>query len=892
MKQEFAHLCLKSLYNKGYNENHAFRTRLKYELKQIGIAEEEEYFLDLHSRKVRFKFNENNLLVAYLLDLVPDFNIENEAVHVQGEFPDIDVDYIPEVQKYIKDEWAPLKFGKDNVCSVGTYGALGIKSAILDVTKVYGVDKSEIQSITVKMEDKDDEGRPLEWDKALEIYSDFRAFCENNPDIAEAAKAMLDRNKSAGVHAGGLIISSQPIDKFVPVEVRKVTKDNTEGVSVSAWTEGLKSQDLQAVGLIKFDALALINLKQIAIACDLILKRHPEIKKICALPNQLNWSDTSYLNDPKSIEMANNADLRCIFQFDSEGIRKLVQRGGVDRFGDLVAYSSLFRPGCLQLGMDARYTKRKKGEEDYFIHPLIEPIIGSTYAVMVYQEQILQILHTVGNIPLIHCEKVRKAISKKKVKEFEKYKEMFLVNGQKNLQANLDFVEKMWDQVCSFSAYGFNAAHATAYTFISARLLWLKSHYPLEFYTAILMCEKDTDKLKDFRVDAASHNIEVRPVHINKSSENFKISDGKIYFGFSNIKGIGKIASEIVGGQPYNSFVDFLDRFGTNAATIKALVSLGVFDEIEPTHDHLTLYKFYEYYKDVIKKREARQKRYQQIMIKYDVALKDLLLTEIGEDHPEFNKMCKFDDESIQLWKMFDAAKREIHYTHKGVEKIREVSVEKQLNDIADKRESSMRNFEQKEADSDAEEITLNNFSSSKIKLDKELEDILINFATHKSHRYYPLAESMYYGFQWSSNIERSPLYKGFTIDLFLQKTENEGVPYFPIEVEITSCTKRSSKKGVEFYTVGVEDSNGKSMLMNVWLDDYLRFKEEFKKGTLVRIECKPPTGGFRTLTFNAPQKRFRSKLPNKEDDMRLMVLPEANEDPCVDLAGLVMNDN
>jgi DNA polymerase III alpha subunit len=407
------------------------------------------------------------------------------------------------------------------------------------------------------------------------------------------------------------------------------------------------------------------------------------------------------------------------------------------------------------------------------------------------------------------------------------------------------------------------------------------------------MCEKDTDKLKDFRVDAAAHNIDVRPVHINKSGENFRISDGKIYFGFSNIKHIGiEVAAEIVAGQPYNSFADFLNRFGTNAATIKALVSLGVFDEIEPTHDHLTLYKFYEYYKDVIDKRKARAKRYQQSLIKYEIAVKDLLLTEIKEDHPDFISMCKFDEEAINLWRMFVDVKREINYIHKGVEKIKEVSLEKQLHDIADKRQSSVKNFAQKEIDSDEEVITLNNFSSSKIKLDKELEEMLVNFATHKSHRYYPIAESAYYGFQWSSNVERSPLYKGYTIDVFLQKTEIEGELFSSIEVEIASCTKRSSKKGVEFYTVGVEDANGKNMMVNVWLDDYLRFKEELKKGTLVRMECKPPTGGFRTLTFNAPQKRFRSKLPNKEDDMRLMVLPQANEDPCVDLTGLVMNDN
>jgi DNA polymerase-3 subunit alpha len=257
------------------------------------------------------------------------------------------VDYIPQIQKYIKNDWAPKTFGERNVCSIGTVGALGIKSAILDMTKLHDLDKSEIQAITVSMEDKDDEGKVLDWDKAIELYPEFAKFCENNPLVAEDAKAMLDRSKSAGVHAGGLIISSVPIDDFVPLEVRKVDAKSGEGVVVSAWSEGLKTQDLQAVGLVKFDVLSIINLLQIAYIVKLIKERHPEVKSICALEGDSDWSDTSYLNDPVAIEMANRADLRCIFQFDSDGIRKLVQRGGVTSFDDLVAYTAIFRPGPL-----------------------------------------------------------------------------------------------------------------------------------------------------------------------------------------------------------------------------------------------------------------------------------------------------------------------------------------------------------------------------------------------------------------------------------------------------------------------------------------------------------------------------------------------------------------
>jgi DNA polymerase-3 subunit alpha len=346
MNDRLLKLCLTQLYAKNLN-NEIYKSRLKYELKQVSVKEDDEYFLDLYDKKVRYPYNQYNLLIAYLLGLVKDFDINLEASYEQGEMPDIDVDYIPQIQKYIKNDWAPKTFGERNVCSIGTVGALGIKSAILDMTKLHDLDKSEIQAITVSMEDKDDEGKVLDWDKAIELYPEFAKFCENNPLVAEDAKAMLDRSKSAGVHAGGLIISSVPIDDFVPLEVRKVDAKSGEGVVVSAWSEGLKTQDLQAVGLVKFDVLSIINLLQIAYIVKLIKERHPEVKSICALEGDSDWSDTSYLNDPVAIEMANRADLRCIFQFDSDGIRKLVQRGGVTSFDDLVAYTAIFRPGPL-----------------------------------------------------------------------------------------------------------------------------------------------------------------------------------------------------------------------------------------------------------------------------------------------------------------------------------------------------------------------------------------------------------------------------------------------------------------------------------------------------------------------------------------------------------------
>ena len=224
-----------------------------------------------------------------------------------------------------------------------------------------------------------------------------------------------------GVHAGGLIISRMPISDLVPLTKRK------DSPQASAWVEGLNGQDLQPVGLIKFDLLVISNLLQIARCCDLIKKRH-NIDGIFARPGESDWTDVqAWRSDKKALALANAGDMKCIFQFDSDGIRKLVVDGGVDRFEDLVAYAALYRPGPLNEKMHTRYVERKRGREKFSLHPLLQPVLSKTYGVMVYQEQIMKILHIVGNIPLKDCEIVRKAISKKKIELFIKYKEMFIV---------------------------------------------------------------------------------------------------------------------------------------------------------------------------------------------------------------------------------------------------------------------------------------------------------------------------------------------------------------------------------------------------------------------------------------------------------------------------------
>lgn len=342
-RDQLVQLCQEGLLQRGLTDPR-YQARLDEEMREIDAQAEYDYFLELHEKRARFAENEHNLIIAHLLGLAEEFDLEREPAFIQGESPDIDIDYLPVVRDYLKNEWAPKTFGRDKVCSIGTYGTLGIKSALKDMTRVHGVPRDEIELIAKKIPDNDDDGHQLEWDKAITLVPELKDYCERYPDIAEAVQVLLERNKSGGVHAGGLIISSVPIADFVPLEVRSVTKDNKFGVICSAWGEGLRTQDLGPVGLVKFDLLVVDGIRQIALASHLIEMRHG-VAKICALPGQLNWSDTSYLNNQASLDIATKGDTKNIFQFGSEGIRKLLRSGGVDCFHDEAAYSALYRPG-------------------------------------------------------------------------------------------------------------------------------------------------------------------------------------------------------------------------------------------------------------------------------------------------------------------------------------------------------------------------------------------------------------------------------------------------------------------------------------------------------------------------------------------------------------------
>lgn len=846
-KTKLARMCYEGMVAKSME---AMSKRLEDELREIDNQAEHDYFIDLCEKGARFSKNENNLLVAYLLGLSEEFDPSSEPKHIQGEFPDIDVDYLPMVQEYIRNEWCPKTFGRERVVNIGNYATFGIKSALLDMARVHGANYQEIQTITKNLQDRDEEGRPVTWEKALEMTPELAAYCEKNPEIADASRRLIDRNRGRGKHAGGTVVSNINISDLVPVMI------DTDGNPVSGWTEGLHDQDLQPVGLIKFDVLAVRDLLRIANCCNLVKKRHPEVKGISALPGGSDWSDTSYLNDPKALEIANRAETRGIFQFDGEGMRKLIKSGGVDRFEDLVAYSALFRPGPLGMKMHERYVERKRGREHWAdqVPECVRDVLSKTYGILVYQEQVMKILNILGDIPLIHCEKIRKAISKKKTNEFMKYKQMFLENGSRKtgwpVESDKDDrnMTHIFSTIEAFASYGFNRSHSVAYTFISSRLLYLKAHYPLEFFCSTLSLEGDEDKVKIYKREAERSGININRCDLNRSGVNYEIIGDEIFVGFSNIKGVGEeVAKQIVSLKPYSGLEDFLTRFGTDKRVVEPLVSLGAFKDCDPP----VAWEFYEEFKKWSKGNQDKEKRQSKRRSELVDSMKSMLCSDPDPELLSHDSIMKMPDVGIK------------HL-------IPHISPEFTADDffsLVKKYVKSVLDFEHKGNFSKSNPISLENWKAS-----------------GKYASGWPSVfelERKYYGFSWNHPIQKSKDYIGG--HSFAVFKEDENIATAGVEVMVVKRPQEKvSKNGNKYYFVLVEDEDWNVEVVTFWSEDYARFKDELnvwndkqERGNFLRMRLTRPGAGFKSYTFDSPPKNIRYKVipQDKEKDVRLQIM-------------------
>jgi DNA polymerase III subunit alpha len=527
-------------------------------------------------------------LVAYSLNITDIDPLRYELLFERFlnpervSMPDFDIDFCQANRDRVID-YVKAKYGRDAVSQIATFGTMAAKAALRDIGRVLGMSYGHVDSIaklvpappgkTVTLK------RPPERPDGSIIYArreapEIEQRERNEEEVAEllalAEKAEgLVRN--VGMHAGGVLIAPGKITDFCPLYMQPG--------SASAVSQ-FDKDDVEAIGLVKFDFLGLATLTILELAKDFITARHPD---------QCDFSyEALPLDDAKVYELFSEGRTESVFQFESAGMRRMLKDAQPNRLEDLIALNAMFRPGPME--NIPSFCARKHGREEVrYPHPLLESVLGETYGIMVYQEQVMQAGRILGGYSLGGADLLRKAMGKKKPEEMAKHRAIFREGAAKKA-ISAEVADEVFDLMEKFAGYGFNKAHATAYSLLAYHTAWIKAHFAAEFFAANMSVEIDnSDKLKALVTDAKTFGVTIETPDINAGTYRFEpLSATSVRYGLGAIKGTGQGAIEAIvaardDGGPFKSMFDFcgrVDRGRINRRVLEALIKAGAFDRI------------------------------------------------------------------------------------------------------------------------------------------------------------------------------------------------------------------------------------------------------------------------------------------------------------------------
>ncbi len=520
-------------------------------------------------------------LVAYVLkitDLDPlkyELLFERFLNPERISMPDFDVDFCmdrrDEVIAYVAD-----KYGKEKVSQIITYGSMNAKAVIRDAGRVLGYPYPVVDGIAKLI--PNDLGITLT--ESLKKAPDLAQLYDEDDEAQEVIDLSLKLEglkRNVGKHAGGVVIAPSAISDFCPVYV----EENSQSV-VSQFDK----DDVESIGLVKFDFLGLRTLTIIDWALQSIEKETGQALAIDAIP----------LDDKKTFALLRSAKTTSVFQLESSGMQGLIGRLRPDSFEDIIALVALYRPGPLDSGMVDTYVKCKHGlETPNYLHDTLTDILRPTYGVILYQEQVMQIAQVLSGFTLGGADILRKAMGKKIHEVMAQQKQIF-IDGAVERGVDAGLAAEIFSNIETFAGYGFNKSHSAAYALVSYQTAYLKAHYPVHFMAAVLSADLDnTDKVVNQLYDIRSFKINVRMPDINESVYKFKAKEGDIIYGMGAIKGVGEGAiEEIVNAReqngPFVSFQDLCTRVSlrkVNKRTLEALIRAGAFDQLHPNRRQL-----------------------------------------------------------------------------------------------------------------------------------------------------------------------------------------------------------------------------------------------------------------------------------------------------------------
>ena len=500
--------------------------------------------------------------------------------------PDFDIDFCQANRDRVID-YVKEKYGKDAVSQIATFGTMAAKAAIRDVGRVMDMSYTFCDGISKLVPAKPGQTYTLayppvpkkEGDKAnyaLELEPLLAERVEKEEEVRtviEMAQKLEGMTRNIGMHAGGVLIAPGKLTDFCPL-YQQPGSDS----AVSQYDK----DDVESIGLVKFDFLGLATLTILEIAREFIRRRHPGQEDFAF--------ENVPLDDAATYKLFADGRTEAVFQFESRGMQGMLRDARPTRLEDLIALNALYRPGPMDL--IPSFVARKHGRETVeYPHPAVADMLSETYGIMVYQEQVMQTAQILGGYSLGGADLLRRAMGKKKAEEMAKEREKFRAGALATHGMPEAKADEIFDLMEKFAGYGFNKSHAAAYSLLAYHTGWLKVHYTAEFFCANMTVEMDdTDKLKVLFEDALKFGIRFDPPDVNRGVYRFEpVSDTVIRYGLGAIKGTGQQAIEAIvkareEGGPFSSMFDFcvrVDRTRLNKRTVEALVKAGAFDSLQ-----------------------------------------------------------------------------------------------------------------------------------------------------------------------------------------------------------------------------------------------------------------------------------------------------------------------
>jgi len=518
-------------------------------------------------------------LVAYALtitDLDPlkfDLLFERFLNPERVSLPDFDIDFCMDGRDRVID-YVARTYGRDSVSQIITYGTMAAKAVVRDVGRVMGQPYGFVDRIAKLIPFEIGMTLP----KALEESEELKAAYDTEEEVTvmiDMALTLEGLARNAGKHAGGVVISPTVLTDFSPLYCEE------GGASVVTQFD---KDDVEAVGLVKFDFLGLRTLTIIDWAVKHINRRREKENQ-----DPMAIEDLP-LDDPETFKLLQAANTTAVFQLESNGMKDLITRLVPDSFEDVVALVALFRPGPLQSGMVDDFINRKHGraEVDYF-HPDLEQVLTPTYGVILYQEQVMQIAQVLANYSLGGADMLRRAMGKKKPEVMAEQRVLFM-EGAVGRDVDADLATMIFDLMEKFAGYGFNKSHSAAYALLSYQTAWLKQHYPAEFMASVMSADMDnTDKVVTLIEDCTNQKVKVLPPNINHSVYQFSVPDPEtVLYGLGALKGVGEGAIEGIIKErdengAFKDLYDFCRRSDTrkvNRRVMEALIKSGAMDSL------------------------------------------------------------------------------------------------------------------------------------------------------------------------------------------------------------------------------------------------------------------------------------------------------------------------